>query len=455
MNRGPHSLFRQIFLAAALIAVVTALFSGLLTARLVRADAQSRARQTLSKLADAGAIEINQSVNADRGGRRTLRTLDALRVEAVQISPAGAVTPASAPLRGAVSASDERRLLAGHDVSSTRPLKGTDVLVEGRPTANGALVLLQRQQDAIGATTAVIWRVAIALLVALTVAALLALVLSRRLARPLRLTAQAAHAIADGDRDVRVDATGSTEARELATAINSMAASLAASDASQREFLLSVSHDLRTPLTTISGYAESLADQVIPPQETAAVGETVLAEARRLTRMVNDLLDLGRAHSGQLRLDLTLVHGSALLSTTADVWRPQFEGAGVQWEAVLAPGVTLRVDPARLQQVLDGLLSNALRLVPAGERGVLALSQDAYGAIIEVRDSGPGLTHDDLPVAFDRGVLHDRYRGSREVGAGLGLAIVRQWVVAMGGQIEAGHAPEGGARFTIRFPAVS
>jgi two-component system, OmpR family, sensor kinase len=114
----------------------------------------------------------------------------------------------------------------------------------------------------------------------------------------------------------------------------------------------------------------------------------------------------------------------------------------------------VRTDPSRLRQVLDGLFDNALRVTPPGAPVVLAVrAEPALGALVaEVRDGGPGLTDDDLAVAFTQGVLHQRYRGVRQVGTGLGLAIVHSLVTRLGGRVEAGHAAEGGARFTVLLP---
>jgi two-component system sensor histidine kinase BaeS len=124
-------------------------------------------------------------------------------------------------------------------------------------------------------------------------------------------------------------------------------------------------------------------------------------------------------------------------------------------------------DPGRLRQVIDGLLENALRVVPPGAPLVLALREAVVPALvgsqaglpvrfaeIELRDGGPGFTDEDLAVAFERGALYQRYRGVRKVGSGLGLALAARLVRRLGGQIEAGHAPEGGARFTVRLPVL-
>jgi two-component system sensor histidine kinase BaeS len=102
--------------------------------------------------------------------------------------------------------------------------------------------------------------------------------------------------------------------------------------------------------------------------------------------------------------------------------------------------------------MVDGLLENALRVTPAGRPIVLEVRAESSGAVIEVRDGGPGLADADLGIAFDRGALYERYRSVRQVGTGLGLAIVAALSRRLGGTCEAGHAAEGGARFTIRLP---
>src|SRR5690606_40800718 len=118
-------------------------------------------------------------------------------------------------------------------------------------------------------------------------------------------------------------------------------------------------------------------------------------------------------------------------------------------------GVVVHTDPGRIRQVVEGLLENALRVVPAGAPIVLALRSGAGTAAVEVRDGGPGLTDEDLAVAFERGALYQRYKGVRKVGSGLGLALAARLVRRLGGRIEAGHAPEGGARFTVYLPLTS
>ena len=360
----------------------------------------------------------------------------------------------SAPIvRRAVSAKDIATVLTGQDVSAVRSVNDATVFVEARATGRGGIVLVQRQVDATAQTRLAVRRLALALLIAGVLAALIGLLVAWRVARPLRRTAAAAHSLAAGNRDVTLPAQGPQEVVEVSHAINTLAAALRQSEARQREFLLSVSHDLRTPLTTLSGYAESLAEDVIPAEQTAQVGAVMLGEAKRLERLVGDLLDLARLGARDFRVDVAPVDLVALVHGAARVWEPRSRASGVVF-ALEAPPVPIwtHTDASRVRQVLDGLFDNALRVTPAGARIVLAARPEPGWAVAEVRDSGPGLTDADLPVAFEQGVLYERYRGVRQVGTGLGLAIVHGLVQRLGGTIEAGHAAEGGARFTVRLP---
>lgn len=263
---------------------------------------------------------------------------------------------------------------------------------------------------------------------------------------------------------------------DVAGALNTLSSSLSRSEGRQRDFLLSVSHDLRTPLTGISGYAESLASGVVPPDETARVGAVVLTEARRLERLVGDLLDLARLGAEQPRVVSRPTDLVALGREVEAVWGKRCAAVGVPFRYV-APveQASVTTDPARVRQLVDGLLENALRVTPAGRPivveirpvpaspmavagggdGVVAGDGLVAGVVVEVRDGGPGLTDDDIPVAFEPSVLHERYRGLRPVGTGLGLAIVGRLAALLGGSVEAGHAPEGGARFTLWLPVTN
>ena len=292
------------------------------------------------------------------------------------------------------------------------------------------------------------------LLAGLAAGLLAGLLLARRIARPIRTVAAAANA-AQRRRPVGHASIlgGPTEVADLAHAVNALTAALATSEGRERDFLLSVSHELRTPLTTIRGYAEALADGVVGPDGRAAGGAD---RARRG----------GAAGPADRRPARAGPAGGRRPAARGDRRRPDAaggdDGRGVG-RAVAAAGLLLRTelppmpvpartDPGRIRQIIDGLLENALRVVPPGAPVVLALVWQRSSASIEIRDGGPGFTDDDLAVAFERGALSRRYQGARKVGSGLGLALAARLVRRLGGGIEAGHAPEGGARFTVTIP---
>ena len=250
------------------------------------------------------------------------------------------------------------------------------------------------------------------------------------------------------------------EVADLADALNDLAAALATSEGRQREFLLSVSHELRTPLTTIRGYAEALADGVVGADGTCRrPAGPMLAEAEHLDRLIADLLVLARLEAADFPLEP--VAGRPDPAGRATRSRPGPAGArrsGVPFRRGDAGSAGAGVhrsgpDPAGGGRAAGERAAGRTPGGAGGARGP-AGPDPAAGGVLEVRDGGPGFTDDDLAVAFERGALHERYRGVRKVGSGLGLALAAGLVRRLGGEIAAGHAPEGGAAFTVRLPGI-
>jgi signal transduction histidine kinase len=369
------------------------------------------------------------------------------------------VTPRGARNAGAVAPVLERagadRVLQGQPVSTQVTSGGVRYLVEARPAPVGGFALV-RTADAGPLGGGLVRRnLGVTLLVGVAVAVVVGLVVGQLLAAPLRRTAAAARTLRSGRRDVRVPVGGPAEVSDVAGAVNELADALARSEERQRTFLLSVSHELRTPLTAVRGFAESLADGVVSGDDVADAGRVIVREADRLERLVGDLMELARLEADDFRLDPVPVDLAALAADAATVWSARCGEAGLRFALQAGPTAPVPADPRRLRQVVDGLAENALRVVPRGAPLVLATGGDATTAWLQVRDGGPGLAPEDYPVVFDRGVLHDRYRGRRPVGSGgVGLALVHGLVVRMGATIRATPAPEGGACFTVTFPVV-
>ena len=280
--------------------------------------------------------------------------------------------------------------------------------------------------------------------VAALVAAAVAAMLSRSLTKPLRRLVLAAGELAAGRRPESVPPEGTEELDELAEAFNQMAAQLTQARDAERAVLLSVSHDLRTPLTSIRGYAEGIEDGTVESRQAAGV---IGREAGRLERMVGDLLALARLRQGVLEVRREPVDLAAVAREAEERLRPRAQQAGVR--VTVQGGTALAsADHGRALQVVSNLLENAIRVSPEGETVTVAVAP----GLIEVSDRGPGVPVEDMPRAFERFHLRMRSgRGSVE-GAGLGLAIVRELTEAMGGRASVAEAPQGGARFTVRLP---
>ncbi|HEX5119067.1 MAG TPA: HAMP domain-containing sensor histidine kinase [Pseudonocardiaceae bacterium] len=432
------------------VAGVVAVVAGLVSARLADTVADQVSRSTLAAQAD---VVAGQLADGGPGSRLGLaKVADVLRgqgIAVVVLTDSGVLTGGDQQAVAVVRAAGVTAAPA-QPVSATVRVAGRSVLVEARHVVNGGFALVQ--QVGLGATVTPLLRrdTLLSLGIGLVVAAAAGLLLASLLSRPLRRTAQVAMTMGNGRRDLRAPVDGPREVADVADAVNRLADSLAHSESRQKEFLLSVSHELRTPLTAVSGFAESLADGVVTGDEVPRVGRLVLDEARRLDRLVRDLLDLARLGADDFRLDLAELDLTGLVLATAEVWRARCAARDVPYR-VEAPDrpVVVVADPRRLRQVLDGLTENALRVTPAGRPIVLSLGVVPGFAVLRVRDGGPGLSDADYQVAFQRGVLHGRYRHDRPVGTGVGLALAHGLVTRLGGTIQAGPAPEGGACFTV------
>jgi two-component system sensor histidine kinase BaeS len=276
------------------------------------------------------------------------------------------------------------------------------------------------------------------------VAAVLSLLLARSVARPVGRVADATQALAAGGRAEPVPETGPAELESLARSFNEMADQLAASRETERNFLLSVSHELKTPLTAIRGYAEGLAEGAFAPDDAA---QTILVESRRLERLVQDLLDLARMNRREFSVrrepvDLAEVARQAVARHEASA---RSFGVDLVADAV---ETFVEADPDRVLQIASNLIENALHETPPA--GVVTVRTEPRRLV--VADTGPGLEPDDLARAFDRFYLYDKHGRERPLGSGLGLAIVKQLGVAMGGDVTVESVSGAGAVFTLELP---
>jgi signal transduction histidine kinase len=307
----------------------------------------------------------------------------------------------------------------------------------------GTLIVLRRK-GSLASFSPYVWGLVVAAAAGGLLAALAAFLLARRISRPVDRIAAAARTLTGGTHPEPVPVEGAAEIATLATAFNDLAAQLRQAQEAERTFLLSVSHELKTPLTAIRGYAEAVEDGAVDPREAAV---TVASEARRLERLVHDLLDLARMNRTDFSVHNTEIDLAEVAEDAGRRYQQQADSFGVSLQSVThGPAVAIG-DADRVLQVVSNLVENALRMTPpGGEVRVVAAP-----GVLRVEDTGPGLAEADTERAFERFYLHERYGLERQVGTGLGLAIVKELTQAMGGSVEVESRPGRLTVFTVRL----
>jgi len=251
--------------------------------------------------------------------------------------------------------------------------------------------------------------------------------------------------LAAGDAPGPVPAEGAAELASLAESFNHMATELEHARDAERAFLLSVSHELKTPLAVIRGHGEALLEEVIDPH---TVGHVIVQEEKRLERLVRDLLDLAGLNQRAFTVRQEAVDLAELAEEAARRHQAEARRVGVALVRQVPSAAPALGDPDRVLQVLSNLIENALRSTPAG--GTVTVS--AEPGVLTLADTGPGLAAEDLPHAFERFFLYSRYAQNRAVGTGLGLAIVKELTEAMHGSVTVQSQPGRGATFVVELP---
>ncbi|MGW7085320.1 sensor histidine kinase [Streptomyces sp. NPDC054871] len=275
-----------------------------------------------------------------------------------------------------------------------------------------------------------------------------------RLTRPLRALTAATQRMKTGEaaEPVTARSAGSAgEIRQLADAFNDMAAHRKALEDQRQAMVSDVAHELRTPLSNIRGWLEAAEDGVVATDPELV--SSLLEEAVLLQHIVNDLQDLAAADAGTLRLHREPVHASDVVDQVAAAHQAGAEAAGVRLSATTLGDPCFTADPLRLRQAIGNLVSNAIRHTPEGGSVTINCRATLDAVVVEVADTGTGISPEDLPHVFDRFWRADKSRTRATGGSGLGLAIVRQLVEGHGGTVTVRSTPGEGAVFTVRVPA--
>jgi len=459
---------RKIFWGALTVGIVM-LVVGVVTLLALRSTITASAHEELVRQADVTASIVEEELSEDgpgpgRDGGRHLRGLQgdvdrvldrAGVVAGYDVAAAAVITP-----EGAVPLSRDRELLlalpsdavAGEVVQVE--VNGTEMLATARwvDFEPGQLVVAIAREAPLFPLGTVSW----ALIVAVGIGSILMLTFglwfARNTSRRLGDLEAAATRIAAGDLGARAPVDGDDEVTEVSLAFNEMAARLEAGRDRERQFLMNVSHDLRTPLTTIRGYAEELDAGHIENGDVARVAAVLHAETDRLSRLIEDVMLIARIEAREFTLRPEPVDLGPHLGEIFDAERDRAAAAGVTLAHDHDDVGVVTVDPDRVAQVCRNLLENAIRATPPDGSVTLSLRRVEDSVMLSVADTGPGIEVGDLDRVFGRFYVPQRSRAVRPEGSGLGLAIVKELVDAMDGEVHVSSS-EAGTEFTVTLPA--
>ena len=453
---------RRLALVIVGVVVATLLLAGagtlLLSAARARTNTVNELREQATQMTEniEELLDLDDSLSEEEAAkalRNRLRLLGALRqlvefddLAVLVLSPQGDVQSGELPPTLALDDVRLDLLARGQAVADNRGKLAFAAAPVTGPGGRQYVVVITRRIDAgLGpAFVLFVWASGVTIVLGLGAAYLL----GRRLGRPVREATAATQAIAAGQLGTRLAAPPehhTDELAELARNINHMAATLERSRGLEQQFLLSVSHDLRTPLTSIRGYAEAIDDGTVDPRRAA---EVIRAASGRLERLVNDLLDLAKLQSQSFTFAMGPLDLSSAVHTATD--SATGSNPTVSFLPVTSGPLPVHADRDRVAQVLANLIDNAGHY--ARTSVLVSARADGPWAVVTVDDDGPGIDPADLPHVFERLYVARHTPERRESSTGLGLAIVHELVHGMGGRVEAGAAPNGGARLSFRLP---
>jgi two-component system sensor histidine kinase BaeS len=422
-------------LLASLVPLVALLFAGVLVAErgVEKADLQAMVRATRL------LAEI-----FERWGTQTAAERQAIADAVASIDRKLYVVPA-AETAFVINPRAAKRAQKGQETYGRVTKDGQTYLYAVVPTGKRAVIMLRSYGSPAYNWQA--WTLTLGITAALAVIVAIAAswIASRSIVRPVRRVARASRELAEGDAPAPLPVSGPDELRSLAESFNEMAEELDEARASERAFLLSVTHELKTPVSAVRGYAEAQRDGVVRPEEAVAV---IVAESGRLERLVQDLLDSARLSQHRFSVNVELVDLAEVAGAAVAGCEPQAHELGVQLDVEAQSPALALGDHDRVVQIVRNLIENALRCSPLS--GVVRVVVEE--GRIEVIDQGPGLTDEESRHAFERFYLYRRFRGERPVGTGLGLSIVKELAEAMGGYVRVSTTQGAGTSFSVHLP---
>lgn len=275
-----------------------------------------------------------------------------------------------------------------------------------------------------------------------------------RLTKPLRLMSEAARSMARGDFSKRIPVESDDEIGELSIAFNQMTNSLVQLESMRRSFVANVSHELKTPMTSIGGFIDGILDGTIPPERQEYYLKLVSDEVKRLSRLVRAMLSMAKLESGEMKVNKTEFSLSEVLRTTVISFEQRIEAKQIRIEGLEdMPEIRILADRDLIHQVIYNLVDNAVKFT--GAQGWIQLSVEEKRGVAHllIRNSGEGIAAKDLPRVFDRFFKTDKSRSADKSGTGLGLYLVKTIADIHGGGVTVRSNPGEFTEFEVRLPS--
>ena len=277
--------------------------------------------------------------------------------------------------------------------------------------------------------------------------------MSYSMSKPLKQMSSAAKKFAVGDFSVRVNANSDDEIGELANAFNYMADSLASSEGMRRSFISNVSHELKTPMTTIAGFIDGMLDGTIPPERHDHYMKIVSTEVKRLSRLVTSMLNLSRIDRGELKVNRQKFDMFSLIITILASYEQKIIARKLHITGLEDfRSIVVYADPDLMYQVVYNLVENAVKFTDEGGTIHFGVEETRYDVSVSISNTGPGIPPEDIRFVFDRFYKTDKSRSIDKKGMGLGLFIAKTIMRLHGGDIYVDSRVNEYTTFTIRLP---
>ncbi len=278
---------------------------------------------------------------------------------------------------------------------------------------------------------------------------------TKKITSPLIDMNEAAKIIADGRIGTRIEVESDDEVGQLAKSFNLMAESIEETEKRRREFIANISHDLRSPLTSIRGFLEAIVDGTIPPEKQNHYLKIVMEETGRLSKLANDLVDLSSAQAGSMVIERCDFDINELIRESIEAMEPRFKKKSLTVNAIFSDEVTIvNADPNKIKRVIQNLLDNAVKFSYNGGNIITEVQETDKKVYVYVRDNGKGISESEMKHVFERFFKADASRGLDKTGVGLGLSIVKEFINAHGERVEVRSRDEGGTEFVFTLQPV-